>query len=70
MNNKAISLDIGKALQVNALFMLFALIVSVLYGMDSGFTPLLISFLITVIAGSFPMIFIRMPSRTPCRTDS
>ena len=59
MNIKAISLDIGKALQVNALFMLFALIVSVLYGMDSGFTPLLISFLITVIAGSFPMIFIK-----------
>ena len=59
MNIKAISLDIGKALQVNALFMLLALIVSVLYGMDSGFTPLLISFLITVIAGSFPMIFIK-----------
>lgn len=57
MNVKAISLDIGKALQVNALFMLLSLGVSIAYGLDSGFTPLLISFLITSIAGFFPMIF-------------
>ena len=57
MNVKAISLDVGKALQVNALFMLLSLGVSVVYGLDSGFTPLLISFLITSIAGFFPMIF-------------
>ena len=57
MNVKAISLDVGKALQVNALFMLLSLGVSVIYGFDSGFTPLLISFLITSIAGFFPMIF-------------
>lgn len=57
MNVKAISLDIGKALQVNALFMLLSLGVSIAYGFDSGFTPLLISFLITCIAGFFPMIF-------------
>lgn len=59
MNIKSISLNVGKALQVNALFMLFAIIVSIAYGMDSGFTPLLISFLITFIAGTFPMIFTR-----------
>ena len=59
MNVKAISLDIGKALQVNALFMLLSLGVSAAYGFDSGFTPLLISFLITSIAGSFPMIFVK-----------
>ena len=59
MNVKAISLDIGKALQVNALFMLLSLGVSVAYGFDSGFTPLLISFLITSIAGSFPLIFVK-----------
>ena len=59
MNVKAISLDIGKALQVNALFMLLSLGVSAAYGFDSGFTPLLISFLITSIAGSFPLIFVK-----------
>ena len=59
MNVKAISLDIGKALQVNALFMLLSLGVSVAYGFDAGFTPLLISFLITSLAGSFPLIFVK-----------
>jgi trk system potassium uptake protein TrkH len=59
MNVKAISLDVGKALQVNALFMLLSLGVSVFYGFDSGFTPLLISLLITSIAGFFPMIFVK-----------
>ncbi|MBR5103172.1 MAG: TrkH family potassium uptake protein [Bacteroidales bacterium] len=59
MSVKAISLDIGKALQINALFMLLSLGVSVACGFDSGFTPLLISFLITSIAGSFPLIFVR-----------
>ena len=57
MNVKAISLDVGKALQVNASFMLLSLGVSIACGLDSGFTPLLISFLITSIAGFFPMIF-------------
>ena len=59
MNVKAISLDVGKALQVNALFMLLSLGVSMIYGFDSGFTPLLISLLITSIAGFFPMIFVK-----------
>ena len=59
MNVKAISLDVGKALQVNALFMLLSLGVSIVYGFDSGFTPLLISLLITSIAGFFPMIFVK-----------
>ena len=59
MSVKAISLDIGKALQINALFMLLSLGVSVACGFDSGFTPLLISFLITSIAGSFPLIFVK-----------
>ena len=59
MNIKAISLNIGKALQINALFMFFALVVSVLDGFDAAFTPLLISFIITIITGSFPFIFAR-----------
>lgn len=57
MNLKAISLNIGKALLVNALFMFLALSVSVLYGFDAAFTPLLISFTITLITGAFPFIF-------------
>ena len=59
MNIKAISFNIGKALQINALFMFFALVVSVLDGFDAAFTPLLISFIITMITGSFPFIFAR-----------
>ncbi len=57
MNIKAISLNIGKALLINALFMFLALVVSVLNGLDAAFTPLLISFIITLITGGFPFIF-------------
>ena len=57
MNIRNISANTGKALLVNALFMLFSLGISILYGFDSGFTPMLISFLITLIVGAFPLIF-------------
>ena len=40
MNLKAITLNVGKALMVSALFMLLSVVVSVFYGVDSGFTPL------------------------------
>ena len=59
MSIKAISINIGKALLVNALFMLLAILISVYDGLDSAFTPLLISFLVTFITGMFPFIFIR-----------
>ena len=59
MNIKAISSNVGKALLVNALFMMFSIIVSVADGLDEAFTPLLISFLITSIVGAFPLIFVR-----------
>ncbi len=59
MNLKVISMYVGKALLVNALFMLLAVGVSVFYGMDAGFAPLLVSGVITLIVGLFPMIFIR-----------
>ncbi len=59
MNIKAISINVGKALQINALFMLISLVVSVVNGFDSAFTPLLISFLITFITGLFPFIFVK-----------
>lgn len=62
MNVKAISLNVGKALLVSALFMFLSLGVSLLEGRDAAFTPLLISFIITLIVGAFPFIFIRKTS--------
>lgn len=59
MNVKSISSNVGKALLVNALFMLLSIIVSVTDGLDEAFTPLLISFLITSVMGAFPLIFVR-----------
>lgn len=62
MNVKAISLNIGKALLVSALFMAVSIIVSLIYGHDDGFGPLLISCIITTIVGAFPFIFVRKSS--------
>lgn len=62
MNVKAISLNVGKALLVSALFMAVSIIVSLIYGHDDGFGPLLISFIITTIVGAFPFIFVRKSS--------
>ena len=59
MNIKAISVNVGKALLVSALFMALSLAVSLINGRDSGFGPLMISFVITLIVGAFPFIFVR-----------
>ncbi len=59
MDVKAISLNVGKALLVSALFMFLSIIVSIVDGRDAAFGPLLISFLITFIVGAFPFIFVR-----------
>ena len=59
MNVKAISINIGKALLINALFMLIAAVISAFNGFDSAFTPFLISFLVTFITGLFPFIFVK-----------
>ena len=59
MNLKAITLNVGKALLVSALFMLLSVVVSICYGMDSGFTPLLISCILTALVGFFPFIFVK-----------
>ena len=59
MNIKAISLNVDKALLVNALFMMLSIIVSISDGLDKAFTPLVISCLITSIIGAFPFIFVR-----------
>ena len=58
MSIKTISANVGKALLVNALFMLLSIIVSICDGLDEAFAPLVISFLITTIVGSFPLIFV------------
>ena len=59
MNVKVISRNIGYALLVSALFMFFSVLVSVRNGNDSALAALLISFVITFIAGIFPFIFVR-----------
>lgn len=59
MNVKAISVNVGKALLVSALFMLLSIVVSLCNGRDSAFGPLMISFIITLIAGGFPFIFVK-----------
>ena len=59
INVKAISTNVGKALLVSALFMFISLMISIYEGMDSAFTPLLISFIITSIVGAFPFIFVK-----------
>lgn len=58
MNVKAISVNVGKALLVSALFMLISVIVSLVDGGDSALAPLLISFVVTLIFGAFPFIFV------------
>lgn len=64
MNVKSISLNVAKALQINALFMFLSLVVSVFNGYDDAFTPLLISFLITLTMASFPFIFVKTTPQT------
>lgn len=59
MNVRAISVNVGKALLVSALFMLLSIVVSIVDGRDSAFGPLMISFIITLIVGGFPFIFVK-----------
>lgn len=62
MNVKAISRNVGAALLVSSLFMLFAIVVSFANGNDSALAALIISFLITFTFGIFPFIFVRKTS--------
>ena len=68
MSIKTISVNIGKALLINALFMLISIGISVFYGFDSAFTPLVISFLVTFITGIFPFIFVKKSAPTTLET--
>ncbi len=59
MNVKVISVNVGKALLVSALFMFISMMISLGEGKDSAFGSLAISFLITFVVGAFPFIFVR-----------
>ena len=50
---------IGGVLLLNAAFMLVSAAISWANGMDSGFTPLILSCVLTFILGFFPSIFVR-----------
>ncbi|MBQ7222589.1 MAG: TrkH family potassium uptake protein [Bacteroidales bacterium] len=58
MNIRAISRNVGIALMVSALFMFISVLVSIIYGVDSSFSPLLLSGILTFLAGIFPIIFV------------
>lgn len=49
---------VGEVLLLNAFFMLISALVSLFNGFDTGFYPLFLSFLITSLLGSFPLIFV------------
>lgn len=49
---------VGLIMLLNAAFMLIAAVISLFNGFDTGFYPLLLSFLITAIIGAFPLIFV------------
>ena len=59
MNIRGVSVNVGKALLVSALFMFLSIGVSVIEGRDSAFLPLVISFIVTSLVGAFPFIFVR-----------
>ena len=58
MNLSVVARNIGIALLSNAVFMFLGVIVSIVYGFDSSFSPLLLSGVITLIAGLFPLVFV------------
>jgi len=57
----------GLVLLVNALFMFIAVFVSAINGFDTGFSPLLLSAIITATIGSFPYIFVRSSGEVATR---
>lgn len=59
MNLSIVSRNIGIALIFNAFFMFLSVAVSILYDFDSSFSSLLLSGVITAMAGIFPLVFVR-----------
>lgn len=54
---------IGFMLLISAVFLLISVLVSLFNGTDTGFYPLLLSFLLTATLGAFPMIFVNQQSQ-------
>ncbi len=67
MNIKVVSRNVGFALLVSALFMFISVGISIIYGFDGGFQPLLISGVITLVFGFFPFIFVRQSQEITIR---
>lgn len=59
MNISVISRNIGIALIFNAVFMFIGALIAVCNDFDSSFSPLLLSAVITITTGLFPLIFVR-----------
>lgn len=59
MNLSNISRNIGLALVLNALFMFLSVGVSIIYGCDASLSPLLLSAVITLASGCFPLLFVK-----------
>ena len=59
MNLGVISRNVGIALISCAVFMFLSSIVAALNGFDSSFSPLLLSAILTMMVGVFPLIFVR-----------
>lgn len=59
MNAGVISRNVGIALICNAIFMFLSSAVAALNGFDSSFFPLLLSAILTMLVGIFPLIFVR-----------
>ena len=58
MNLKIVARNIGMALLLNAIFMFISAAVSIIYGFDNSFSPLILSAVITSVVASFPLIFV------------
>lgn len=59
MNLSNISRNIGLALVLNALFMFISVGVAIYYNFDASLSPLLLSAVITLAVGCFPLLFVR-----------
>lgn len=59
MNWGVISRNVGIALISCAVFMFLSALVAMLDGFDSSFSPLFLSAILTMMAGIFPLIFVR-----------
>ncbi len=62
MNLKNVARNIGLALLLNAIFMFISAAVSVFYGLDNSFSPLILSGIVTSVVASFPLIFVSKSS--------